>query len=546
MKPSPSSDNDEVDRRITKLLKDLGSSEVNYPPELLAARRATFLAQVEQLSTADSGEALSAGDQEIVKLLGNLKSAQGEYPPELLAARRSAFLRQMKRAGTVSLLDELRLSINRIFQYKTTIPTVPPARLMRISLVTVSLAAAVFIGSLLAGRIGQAFIPSPSEVVVEPAHLRPTSTGEVAIIICEADDQTPACPPGELDPSQDLADAANGPARPAVSKDAQFSQDGVHRAAHVNDGRGGVSWVSNSPGSWIKVDLGQVRTINTVSLQKGDSGSSNDNNPGQFVIAVALSDVYADGNSRNDYSEYAQIFNSEQAGFSGTVAQTETIQAQFPAVPARFVKITFEKAGAAIEEIGVFMVRPPVLAEQPTRTPGDDLPGIALSPISTNTLSVMGTATSVIAGSQQPTDTAVPSPTDTLPPTVSNTPTPLPTNTQTPTDTSTPVPTDPLPSDTPVPLPTVVPPTIIPPTAIAPPVQPPPVSTEPIIVTGNGQILTFTCNGNAAEIRGHANTVMLLGSCSSITVKGNDNRVFWEYGSPVITNHGKDNIIEQL
>ena len=536
MKPSPSSDNDEVDRRITKLLKDLGSSEVNYPPELLAARRATFLSQVEQLSTADSGEALSAGDQEIVKLLGKLKSAQGEYPPELLAARRSAFLSQMKRAGTVSLLDELRLFINRIFQYKTSIPTVPPARLMRISLVTVSLAAAVFIGSLLAGRIGQAFIPSPSEVVVEPAHLLPTNTGEVAIIICEPDDQTPACPPGELDPSQDLADAANGPARPAVSKDAQSSQDGVHRAAYVNDGHGGVSWVSNSPGSWIKVDLGQVQTINTVSLQKGDSGTSNDNNPGQFVIAVALSDVYADGDSSNDYSEYAQIFNSEQAGFSGTVARTETMQAQFPAVPARFVKITFEKAGAAIEEIGVFMVRPPVLAEQPTRTPEDDLPGIALSPISTNTSWVIGTATSVLAGSQQPTDTAVPSPTDT----------PLPTNTQTPTDTSTPVPTDPLPSDTPVSLPTVVPPTIIPPTAIAPPVQPPPVSTEPIIVTGNGQILTFTCNGNAAEIRGHANTVMLLGSCSSITVKGNDNRVFWEYGSPVITNQGRDNIIEQL
>lgn len=66
------------------------------------------------------------------------------------------------------------------------------------------------------------------------------------------------------------------------------------------------------------------------------------------------------------------------------------------------------------------------------------------------------------------------------------------------------------------------------------------------MVTGANQTLIFTCNGNAAEIRGHANTITLLGSCSSITVTGNGNHVFWESGSPVITNKGKDNIIQQL
>jgi hypothetical protein len=81
---------------------------------------------------------------------------------------------------------------------------------------------------------------------------------------------------------------------------------------------------------------------------------------------------------------------------------------------------------------------------------------------------------------------------------------------------------------------------------VPPTVQPSPTSTGTIVVTGSDQTLTFTCTGNAAEIRGHANTVTLLGSCSSITVTGNGNRVFWQSGLPVITNNGSDNIISQL
>jgi hypothetical protein len=375
----------------------------------------------------------------------------------------------------------------------------------------VSLIAAAFIGSLFFSRMEQSFQPSPSQAAAAPTQLLPTGTGEVAMTICKAEGQTPSCPPGELTPSQDLAHQGNGAARPAVSKDARSSPDGAHKAAYVNDGRGGASWVSNSAASWIKIDLGKVTTINTIGLQKGNPGSANGSDPGQFVIAVALSDVYADGDSNDDYVEYAQVFHSEQTGFSGTVSHTETIQTRFLPVQARFVKITFEKAGASIEEIGVFMVQPPVLVEQPE---------ITSTPVGTNTLLALGTATPVTTGTRPPTDTAVP--------TVTNTPIPLPTNTLPPADTATPVPTDPLP--------TVVPPTV----------QPSPTSTGTIVVTGSDQTLTFTCTGNAAEIRGHANTVTLLGSCSSITVTGNGNRVFWQSGSPVITNNGSDNIISQL
>ena len=513
----PSSEHDEQDREIIELLKDLGNFKSKYPSELLAARRVAFLAQVERLSPEDPGEERSAGDQEIIHLLGSLKSAQVEYPPQLLAARRAALLNQVERTGRISLLDAFRLSLQRIFPSRTMIPSVA-----RISLVVAGLIVAVLMGSWFLPRTQQSLLPSSWNVAVASTYPA-TGTGETAIIVCKPDDQTPACLSRELAPSQDLADTENGTAQPAVSKDARSSQDGVYTAAYVNDGRGGASWVSNSMDSWIKIDLGRVATINTVNLQQGGTGSSNEDSPGQFVIAVALSDVYADGDSSDDYVEYAPVFRSEQTGFNGRVSEAETIKTHFAPVKARFVKITFEQAGAAIEEIGVFMVQPPALAAQPTGRPSEEPAGITVTPMHTNTASPMNTAVSLSPDTPLPTNTVASSPRDT--------PTLLPATP--PLATATPVPTDPLP-------------TAVPPTAIPPTIQIPPASSDPIVVTGANQTLIFTCNGNAAEIRGHANTITLLGSCSSITVTGNGNRVFWESGSPVITDQGKDNIIQQL
>src|SRR5215212_3987091 len=247
MKSSPSSENKEQDQEVIKLLKDLGSFESPYPPELLSARRAAFLAQLEGLVTVDESQELAPGEQEIVKLLANLKSAQAEYPPDLLAARRSALLQQLGRAKILSVWDELRVSIQRLFQPKTTIPTFSSAGLMRFSLVIGSFIAAVLLGSLFFSRTEQSLQPSTSVAAVAPTQLLPTSTSEAAIFICRADAQMPSCPPGELDSSQDLANPGSGLARPAVSKDARSND----KAAYVNDGRGGPSWVSNSADSWI-------------------------------------------------------------------------------------------------------------------------------------------------------------------------------------------------------------------------------------------------------------------------------------------------------
>jgi hypothetical protein len=392
----------------------------------------------------------------------------------------------------------------------------------RIWLVIASLIAAAFFGSLLIRRAEQAFQPSFLESAVFPTRSFPTSTGEAAILVCKPDDPSPSCAQRTPDPSQDLANAGNGKARPAVSS------DGVYKASYVNDGYGGASWVSNRPDSWIKIDLGQVSMINTVSLLNARAATSGDENPGQFAIAVSLSDVYTDGDSSNDDMEYTQVFQSDQTNFSGRVSQAETIRTQFSPVQARYVKITFKNAGAAIENVGVFMVEPP---EQPTRTPYGDLAATTLTPAQVNTLSLTNTATAVPTSTSLPTGTVVTTSTDTS--SQADTPTPLPTNTLTPPDTATPIPTEPLV-------------TIVPPTAIPPTIQLPPVSIDPIIVIGNGQTLTFVCNGNAVEVRGNAHTITLLGSCSSITVTGNSNRIFWELGSPAITNRGMDNIIQQL
>jgi hypothetical protein len=519
MNPTPSPENDKKDREIIKLLEDLGSFKSTYPPELLAARRAAFLARVDELAVID--EELSSEDQEIVRLLGQLKSEYMEYPPDLLAARRSAFLHQTERAGGTSGWDKLRISFQRLFSPQRTIPTFPPTGFLRISLVVGSLIAAVLIRSLFLRGTQAAVQPSPPPVATEPTSLPPT-IGQGDILICKPGDP---CPSAEFDAGRDLADPVNGVARPAVSKDARASQNGSYQAAHVNDGREGASWVSNSEDSWIKIDLGQVRTINMVSLQKGSQGSPDDHNPGQFVIEVALSDEYADGDSSRDLTEYTQVFQSEQAGFSGTVSHGERIQTWFPAVKARFVKITFEKTEVAIEEVGVFMIEPPEVAKQSTRTPWVDEPESTLTPVHTATPSALDTATHQPSVTWLPTDTAV------LPETA--TPTALPTITLPPVETATP-------------LPTAVLPTAVNPTPIPATIPPSPASPGTILITGSNQTLTFTCNGDAAEIRGHANTVTLLGSCSSITVKGNGNRVFWESGSPMITIQGQDNIVSQL
>ena len=106
MELTPSPEPLEPDEELIKLLKDLGPIRVDYPARLLHARRAAFLERVEELSTADAVEELSAEEQELVDRLTPLKSASIDYPADLLASRRSAFLQQLGRAEETSVWEK--------------------------------------------------------------------------------------------------------------------------------------------------------------------------------------------------------------------------------------------------------------------------------------------------------------------------------------------------------------------------------------------------------------------------------------------------------
>lgn len=432
---------------FTKRLKEFKTIRAEYPADLLAARRAAFIAQVEQRQAATVTEELPAEDQELIKLFNAIKTTETEvqYPPKLMAARRSAFRRQIALGGGMSLLETLRSSITSLLQFKLKMPSIPMGSLVRTSLIIAFLMVAAFATSLLGNR-GELLSPAATsaEFSQTPSAASITSTEEAAKVICKPGYEPPLCLAKEFDKSEDLTYQGNGAARPAVAKDTLPGYSGVHKAAYLNDGLygPGASWISNSAYSWIKIDLGKSTTINTVAFGRDRLGNFNDRDPGQFVIAVALADnVYADGNSNNDFMEYTQVYNSKEAGFDGVVSGSETVLASFSPTKARFIKITFTNPGAAVDEVEVFLAQPASGAgTPPTRKPTDAPPAFVSTPIPVYTAYPTNTAIPL------PTDTAIPVPTD-------------------PPPTSTPQPTDIPPTDIP---PTDVPPTDIPPTDVPP------------------------------------------------------------------------------
>ena len=444
---------------VLELLGNLRSGSVEYPSELLAARRSAFVAQLRQHNMGVQQEVLPSQNGKVFKLFERLKSLEIEYPLKLWSARRSAFVAQM-RDGRVSVLEALRAALRGILTNRNNPFTAGRGTsFSRTSMVLATLLAVVFMGSLAYGMqqpLTEIFGTTSSHAQAPQAFPQTaiTSTGEVAKVICKPGYLPPLCLAKEFDKSRDLTFQGNGSARPAVAKDTIPGYTRIHRAAYVNDGLygSGASWISNSAYSWIKIDLGEARTINTIAFGRDRLGNFNDGDPGQFIIAVALSDdVYADGNSRNDYMEYTQVYNSDKAGFDGIVSGPETIEARFDPVRARYVKITFENPRTAVDEIEVFMIQPAGFTSNPAQRQRSTLVPSTFTPIPTNTLVPSKTATIV------PSRTPTLIPTNTPLPTYTATPwptfTPRPTNTEEPTDTPEP-PTDtprPPPTDTPEP-----------------------------------------------------------------------------------------------
>jgi len=445
--------------KVIEVLERLRAAPAEYPPDLLTARRAAFLAQIEQHNQVEVVEEMPVQSARLISLFDRLKSIEIEYPLKLWTARRAAFLKQISRES-ISILDALRSALQNILdQLKT--PQAPLMKLMRSSLIVAGILVAAFVGTLLYGNQGsKLFSPVLAQTDVSQPVAAINTVG-AAEVICKPGYLPPLCLAQEFDKAQDLTFQGNGSARPAVAKDTIPGYSDIHQASYVNDGLygAGASWISNSPYSWIKIDLGKTTTINTITFGRDRLGNYNDRDPGQFVIAVALHDnVYADGNSSNDFFEYTKVYDSKQAGFDGVVSGSETIQANFVPTEARFVKITFQNAGAAIDEVEAFMVQPPSLVYIPTEKSKDNQPRSTWTPIPTDTLVPTDTPTPIPTDTPLPTSTPTPIPTSTPTDVPTNTPTDIPTNTPRPTNTPTDIPTNtPRPTNTPTPHPTNTP-----------------------------------------------------------------------------------------
>jgi hypothetical protein len=463
-----------TDQELLKILKEMEALQAQYPEELLSSRRASFLEQVEQSTVARKVEQLSSQDYKVIDHLRNLGSVPVEYPPRLLAARRSTFARRIAWLNFASAVTAAWLSIQKRIPIPAIHGSPPTRRAISTSLLAASLSLAVFMGYLFyeSQNLPASFM-HPQTGTVQSGRIVTASSRAVSIT-CKPGAKPPLCLAGEYkqDTDQALAYQGNGSARPAVAKDTMSSGGGVYKAAYVNDGLygPGASWISNSRNSWIKIDLGKATMINTVTFGRDRLGKLNGHNPGQFVVSLALTDnVYANGNNSKDNKEYQPVFNSKLAGFSGMISDSETVVAQFAPRDARYIKITFENKGTAIDEVEAFMKQSPLASSlssgashdrnkdkdntTTTNSSGSQASGPISPPISI-------TSSPVIPATSIPTETFIPNDTATPIPTATDIPTntPVPTSTAVPTSTPAPVNTStPVPSDTPVPPPTSTP-----------------------------------------------------------------------------------------
>lgn len=418
------------DQDIIDILKGGESKKAEYPPELFAARRKLFLEQLAKHPQFQAVDKLAEKDQKLLEIFRSLKSVEPEYPRAMLARRRSLYKQQISQTVPNAIWHVLRSSIQKFVAGLATPHRPISIKFARAASLALSIAMITFVAFALYGNTIQSNSQSNSPALSPTQQFTATpgqlgSPTPLAAIICADGDELPLCITVEQDKNQNVAYTGNGKARPAVAKDA--SNDHTNSAANLNDGLYGpsASWVSESPNSWIKIDLGTPTAINTVTFGRDRLGMLNAGDPGRFVIAVATSDdVYADGNSSNDDREYVQVFDSAQSDFDGTISGTETVIAIFDKKQARFIKITFENARTVIDEVEAFVSNQTLGAVAPTRTSSrEDVPSNPSTALPVSTPIPSDTATAVPIDTLPPTDTVTPVPTDTAPP--ADTPTPM-------------------------------------------------------------------------------------------------------------------------
>ena len=216
---------------------------------------------------------------------------------------------------------------------------------------------------------------------------------------CRGGYPVPQCEAIEFNRSADRAFAGNGLARTAVAKDTLAGYPAIHAPEFANDGfyGNGSSWISASPNSWVKIDLGRQMRIDRVRIGRDRLGSFNDRDPGRFWIFTATEDdAYANGNGANDATEYTQQFDSQPFNANATFDWTETLAGRFDPVVARYVKVQLAADGSALDEVEI-----PSLADTvaPVVTSVDDITREATGPGGASVTFTKPTASDDVDGS---------------------------------------------------------------------------------------------------------------------------------------------------
>lgn len=124
----------------------------------------------------------------------------------------------------------------------------------------------------------------------------------------------------------------------------------IHAAAFLTDGYfgNGSSWIDNSHSpAGFTIDLGAAFSLNSVTFGRDRLGGFDDRDPGQVTIALS---------STNTNGSFATVFDS---GSNMVVSGNDGWRIDFAPASARYVRMTFSSAGAAIDEVQVTAVPEP-------------------------------------------------------------------------------------------------------------------------------------------------------------------------------------------
>lgn len=123
----------------------------------------------------------------------------------------------------------------------------------------------------------------------------------------------------------------------------------IHDVAFLTDGfyGNGSSWISSDANSSVQIDLGRVMAINSVMFGRDRLDFFDDRDPGQFSISVSTTGSVGTFNTLYTSSTGYQIL------------WDDSVKISFDGMSARYVNLSFENAGTAIDEVQITAVPEP-------------------------------------------------------------------------------------------------------------------------------------------------------------------------------------------